>query len=55
MILLASGKTVKEIAEALLLSVPTIYSYRLRIFRKMKFKNGIELAKYCNEGNLVLS
>ena len=55
MILLASGKTVKEIAEALLLSVPTIYSFRLRILQKMKFKNVIELAKYCNEGNLVLS
>ncbi len=55
MILFASGKTVKEIAGALLLSIPTVYSYRLRIFRKMKFKNVIELAKYCNEGNLVLS
>ncbi len=55
MILLASGKTVKEIAGTLLLSVPTVYSFRLKILRKMKFKNVIELAKYCNEGNLVLS
>jgi two-component system invasion response regulator UvrY len=55
MVLLASGKTVKEIAGALSLSVPTVYSHRLRIFRKMNFENEIELAKYCNEGNLVLS
>ena len=54
MVLLASGKTVKEIAAALALSVPTIYTYRARIFNKMNFKNEIELAKYCNSESLVL-
>jgi two-component system invasion response regulator UvrY len=46
MSLLASGKTVSEIAEGLSIAIPTVSTYRLRIFEKMNFKNNAELMRY---------
>ncbi len=44
--MIASGKTVKTIAEELALSVKTISTYRRRILDKMKMKNNAELTHY---------
>ena len=51
--MLASGKTVKEIAEELSLSVPSISTYRARILEKMNMKNNAELAHYAIRAGLV--
>lgn len=53
MCMIASGKTLKEIAEALCLSVKTISTYRSRILEKMKMKNNAELTRYAIKHNLV--
>lgn len=44
--MIAAGKTVKEIAEKLSLSVKTISTYRARILEKMRLKNNAELTHY---------
>ncbi len=51
--ILASGKTVKEIAEELSLSVPSISTYRARILEKMNLKNNAELTHYAIRNGLV--
>jgi len=51
--LLASGKTVKEIAHELSLSVPSISTYRARVLEKMNMKNNAELAHYAIRSGLV--
>ncbi|MBI4661131.1 MAG: response regulator transcription factor [Verrucomicrobia bacterium] len=51
--LIASGKTVGEIAEQLSLSVKTISTYRTRILEKMKLKNNAELMRYAMENQLL--
>jgi len=53
MILIASGKTVSEIAEELSLSVKTIDTYRTRILEKMKMKTNAELTHYAIKQGLV--
>lgn len=53
MCMIASGKTVKEIAEELFLSVKTISTYRARILEKMKMKNNAELTYYAIKHGLV--
>ncbi|MEW6001110.1 MAG: response regulator transcription factor [Nitrospirota bacterium] len=53
MCMIASGKTVKEIAEELSLSVKTISTYRARILEKMKLKNNAELTHYAIQHKLV--
>ncbi len=53
MCMIASGKTVKEIAEELSLSVKTISTYRTRILRKMKMKNNAQLTHYTLQNHLV--
>jgi two-component system invasion response regulator UvrY len=53
MILIASGKTITEIAELLFLSKPTISTYRARILEKMKMKNSAELTTYAITQKLV--
>jgi DNA-binding NarL/FixJ family response regulator len=50
---IASGKTVKEIAEQLYLSVKTISTYRARILEKMRMKNNAELTHYAIKHELV--
>src|SRR5476649_1238010 len=46
LLLIASGKTVSEIAGMLFLSSPTVSTYRARILEKMKMKNNAELTTY---------
>lgn len=53
MLLIASGKTVTEIAEVLFLSKATISTYRARILEKMKMKNNAELTTYTISKKLV--
>ena len=53
MLLIASGKTVSEIADILFLSTPTISTYRARILQKMKLKNNAELTTYAISQKLV--
>jgi len=53
MCMIASGKTVTEIADELLLSVKTISTYRSRILEKMKMKNNAELTHYSMKNQLV--
>ncbi len=51
--LIASGKTVTEIAERLSLSVTTVSTYRARILIKTRMKNNAELTVYAVENKLV--
>jgi DNA-binding NarL/FixJ family response regulator len=51
--MLASGKTVTEIADELALSVKTISTYRARILEKMDMKNNAELIHYAVQNKLV--
>jgi len=53
MLMIASGKTVKEIAQELSLSVNTISTYRIRILEKMNMKNNAEITKYAINNKLV--
>ena len=51
--LIAYGKTVSEIAKELLLSIPTISTYRSRLLEKMNLKNSAELACYAINNHLI--
>ncbi|HEB02081.1 MAG TPA: response regulator transcription factor [Nitrospirae bacterium] len=51
--LIASGKTSREIAEELSLSVKTVSTYRSRILEKMRMKNNSELTYYAIKNQLV--
>ena len=51
--LIASGKTVKEIAAELCLSGNTISTYRTRILEKMKMHTNAELTQYAISNSLV--
>jgi len=53
MCLIASGKTVSEIAELLSLSVKTASTYRARILEKMSMKTNAELTYYAIKQRLV--
>jgi len=50
--LLGEGKTVKQIAETLSLSVPTVSTYRARILNKMEMKSTAELVRYAIQNRL---
>jgi len=54
MCLITSGKTVKNIAEKLSLSVNTVSTYRFRILDKMRMKTNSELTHYAIKNQLVL-
>jgi DNA-binding NarL/FixJ family response regulator len=51
--MIASGKTVTEIAEELSLSVKTISTYRARIMEKMNMKTNAELTRYAFQNSLI--
>jgi len=51
--LIASGKTISEIAELLSLSDRTISTYRVRILEKMSMKTNAELTHYAVKNSLV--
>ena len=53
MCMIASGRTVGEIAEKLSLSAKTISTYRARILEKMKMKNNAEITHYAIQNRLV--
>lgn len=53
MCMIASGKTVMEIAQELMLSEKTISTYRSRILEKMNMKNNAELTYYAIKNQLV--
>ena len=53
MCLIASGKTVSQIAELLSLSDKTISTYRARILEKMHMKTNAELTHYAIQNKLV--
>ncbi len=53
MLMIASGKTVTEIANELCLSVKTISTYRTHIREKMKMKNNAEMTLYAVQNKLV--
>ncbi len=46
MCLIASGKTIRDIADELSLGIKTINTYRARLLKKMKMKNNAELIRY---------
>jgi len=51
--LLGAGKTIKQIAEALGLSSPTVSTYRARILSKMEMKTTAELVHYAIRHEIV--
>jgi len=51
--MLASGKTVSEIAEQLALSITTVSTYRARILVKMNMKTNAEMTRYGLENKLI--
>lgn len=51
--MIASGKTLSQIAEELSLSVKTVSVYRARLLEKMKMKNNAELTHYGLKHGLV--
>jgi two-component system invasion response regulator UvrY len=52
-LLLASGKTVSEIAGEVFLSVNTVSTYRTRILDKMNLANNAELTRYALDNGLL--
>lgn len=51
---IASGKSVKEIAEELSLSAKTISTYRVRVLEKLRLKNSAEIVQYAVRNGLVI-
>ena len=51
---IASGRTVTETAEELMLSVKTVSTYRSRILVKMDMSSNAELTRYAIENNLCV-
>lgn len=53
MLHIASGKSLKDIAEGLALSVKTVSTYRSRILEKLKLQNNTELILYAIQHDLI--
>ena len=53
MLMLVAGRKVKDIAAELKLSISTVFTYRVRIFEKLKIKSNVELTHYAISNNLV--
>ena len=53
MCMIASGRTVKEIADELSLSMKTISTYRTRVLEKLKMRSNAELTQYAVKNRLV--
>ncbi len=51
--MVASGKTISQIADELHLAVPTVGTYRARIFEKMEMTTNAELIRYALRHGLV--
>lgn len=53
MCMIAAGKTVKEVAGGLSLSVKTVSTYRKRVIEKMGLKNNSQIMRYAVRNGLV--
>ncbi|OGU15404.1 MAG: DNA-binding response regulator [Ignavibacteria bacterium GWB2_35_12] len=53
MCMIASGKTISDIAKELSLSINTISTYRIRILEKLNLKNNAEITHYALKNRLV--
>jgi DNA-binding NarL/FixJ family response regulator len=53
LVLIAQGKTLKEIAEDLFLSVKTVETHKMHIQDKLGLSNTAKLVKYAIENNLI--
>ncbi len=53
MIMIAKGKSLKQIANELSLSVKTIGTHRFNILRKMKFENNAQIVTYALQNGLL--
>jgi two-component system invasion response regulator UvrY len=51
--MLASGKSLTEIAESLSISPKTVSVYRTRLLEKMRLKNNAEIAHYALKNGLI--
>ena len=51
--LVASGKTNKELAEALFISIKTVETHKTHILEKLGLKNTTELVKYAIKNNII--
>ncbi|WGD33550.1 response regulator transcription factor [Olleya sp. YS] len=51
--LMASGKSVKEIAQSISLSANTISTYRSRILQKLNLKNNASIVKFAVDNNIL--
>jgi DNA-binding NarL/FixJ family response regulator len=51
--LLASGKSISDVAKQLILSTNTVSTFRSRIFEKMGFQNNLELIRYAVDNKLI--
>jgi two-component system invasion response regulator UvrY len=51
--LLASGRSISDIAKQLILSTNTVSTFRGRIFDKMGFQNNLELIRYAVDNKLI--
>ena len=50
---LAAGRSLKEIADELSLSVKTVSTFRTRVLEKLGVQNNVELAHYAAERGLI--
>jgi two-component system, NarL family, invasion response regulator UvrY len=53
MLLVALGKSLKEIAEVLCISVQTVSTYKMRVFEKMNFASNADLIRYVVDRRLL--
>jgi len=51
--MIASGKSIRQIAEELFLSPNTISTYRIRVLKKLKLESNAELVRYAVKHRLV--
>jgi two-component system invasion response regulator UvrY len=51
--LIASGKSISDIAKQLMLSNNTVSTFRTRVFEKMGFQNNLELIRYAVDNKLI--
>jgi DNA-binding NarL/FixJ family response regulator len=51
--LMAGGKTLAEISDALSLSAKTVSTYRTRLLEKMQFKTNADIIRYAIENGLI--
>ncbi len=49
----AAGKTVKEIADSMFISVKTVSTYKVRIFEKMKLESRADITSYAIKNKLI--